>query len=163
MLKKRKAQAASEFLATYGWAILIVMAALTVIVWFGFLKPERYFPDSCLLIIGVSCEDFKVDGVNDVIAISVRNSGAEKFSRFEIVIGDEDSDFCEGDAMGDTILDFTPLDYEEAKTITVPCRGIQPDSGVQFKADLYINYQTIFQGTPELEHTKVGVLTTIVE
>ena len=39
-IKHKKSQAAMEFLMTYGWAILVVLAAIAALAYFGVLNPE---------------------------------------------------------------------------------------------------------------------------
>ena len=58
---KRNAQAAMEFLLTYGWAILVVLAAIAALAYFGVLSPERLLPEKCLLEPGLACVQHKVD------------------------------------------------------------------------------------------------------
>ena len=41
----KKAQAAMEFLMTYGWAILVVLAAISALAYFGVLNPGKMVPD----------------------------------------------------------------------------------------------------------------------
>lgn len=41
----RKGQAAMEFLMTYGWAILIVLAAIGALAYCGILSPDRFLPE----------------------------------------------------------------------------------------------------------------------
>ena len=42
----RKGQAALEFLMTYGWAILVVLAAIAALAYFGVLSPDRFLPEN---------------------------------------------------------------------------------------------------------------------
>lgn len=41
----KKGQAAMEFLMTYGWAIVIVLAAIGALAYFGVLSPNKLLPD----------------------------------------------------------------------------------------------------------------------
>jgi hypothetical protein len=43
----KKGQEAMEFLMTYGWAILVVIAAIAALAYFGVLDPSRLLPDDC--------------------------------------------------------------------------------------------------------------------
>jgi hypothetical protein len=45
----KKGQAAMEFLMTYGWAILVVLAAIGALAYFGVLSPSKLVPDKCTL------------------------------------------------------------------------------------------------------------------
>ncbi|MEM2121266.1 MAG: hypothetical protein QXU20_01230 [Candidatus Woesearchaeota archaeon] len=51
----KKAQAAMEFLMTYGWAILIVIAAAAALAYFGVFRAGRNVPTICDLGTGFSC------------------------------------------------------------------------------------------------------------
>jgi hypothetical protein len=59
-MNTRKAQAALEFLMTYGWAILVVLIAIGALAFFGVLSPERFLPAKCTLQPGLACADHKV-------------------------------------------------------------------------------------------------------
>lgn len=41
----KKGQAAMEFLMTYGWAILVVLAAIGALAYFGVLSPDTLLPE----------------------------------------------------------------------------------------------------------------------
>lgn len=56
----KKGQAAMEFLMTYGWAILVVLAAIAALAYFGVLSPDRFLPNKCTLPSGMACLDFTV-------------------------------------------------------------------------------------------------------
>lgn len=56
----RKGQAAMEFLMTYGWAILVVLAAIGALAYFGVLSPSRFLPSACQMPSGIGCIDYKV-------------------------------------------------------------------------------------------------------
>ena len=52
----RKAQAALEFIMTYGWAMLIVLIAIGFLAFFGVFSPHTFLPDMCVLgIPGLKC------------------------------------------------------------------------------------------------------------
>jgi hypothetical protein len=54
-MKSYKGQAALEFMMTYGWAILVVLAAIGALSYFGILNPARFTPDTCLASSGFAC------------------------------------------------------------------------------------------------------------
>ena len=54
-MKSFKGQAALEFMMTYGWAILVVLAAIGALSYFGILNPSRFTPDTCLSSSGFAC------------------------------------------------------------------------------------------------------------
>ncbi len=82
---QKKAQAAMEFLMTYGWAILVVLAAIAALAYFGVLKPGQFLPEQCILAPGFACSDFKVTP-NEVNLIIV-NSGGRDIDVIDITVG----------------------------------------------------------------------------
>ena len=74
----KKAQAAMEFIMTYGWAILVVLAAIGALAYFGVLSPDRFLPERCTFPVGVDCVDKAsivsgADGTN-YIEFALRNN-----------------------------------------------------------------------------------------
>jgi len=55
MTKIRKGQAAMEFLMTYGWAILVVIAAIGTLSYFGVLDMGNFLPERCHFPTGFDC------------------------------------------------------------------------------------------------------------
>jgi hypothetical protein len=53
----KKGQAAMEFLMTYGWAILVVLAAIGALAYFGVLSPDKFLPEKCLGSAGLDCTE----------------------------------------------------------------------------------------------------------
>ncbi len=66
----KKGQAALEFLMTYGWAILVVLAAIAALAYFGVLNPSKFTPDTCIASSGVGCLGKPVIGT-DVVTLSI--------------------------------------------------------------------------------------------
>ena len=61
----KKAQAAMEFLMTYGWAILVVLAAIGALAYFGVLSPGNLLPEKTT---------FKAPFLNTESAVIIWNS-----------------------------------------------------------------------------------------
>lgn len=40
---------------TYGWALLVVLIAISALAFFGVLNPKNFLPDQCFLFSGASC------------------------------------------------------------------------------------------------------------
>ena len=66
----KKSQAAMEFLMTYGWAILVVLAAIAALAYFGVLSPEKFLPEKCVLQPGIACISHKVEPTKVTLVIS---------------------------------------------------------------------------------------------
>jgi len=64
MVMKKKAQAAMEFLMTYGWAILVVLVVIGALAYFGVLNPQNLLPEKCTLPMGLYCKDHLIKGAS---------------------------------------------------------------------------------------------------
>jgi hypothetical protein len=75
----KRAQAAMEFLMTYGWAILVVLVVIGALAYFGVLNPQNLLPDRCEMQQGFYCKDYRlVDvtapaGSDDLITFTFQN------------------------------------------------------------------------------------------
>jgi hypothetical protein len=73
MMMKR-AQAAMEFLMTYGWAILVVLVVIGALAYFGVLNPQNLLPDRCEMQQGFYCKDYRLsDGAVDTVSFTFQN------------------------------------------------------------------------------------------
>ena len=54
----RRAQAAMEFLMTYGWAVLVVIGAITALAYFGVFQHTKIIPAQCVVGPGIHCDDY---------------------------------------------------------------------------------------------------------
>lgn len=54
-MKNKRAQAALEFLSTYGFAFLIILVMVGALTYFGVLRPDRLIPDRCQFPAGLNC------------------------------------------------------------------------------------------------------------
>jgi len=70
VIEIKKSQAAMEFLMTYGWAILVVLAAIAALAYFGVLSPEKFLPEKCILAPGLACVSHKVEPSKITLIIS---------------------------------------------------------------------------------------------
>lgn len=72
---KKRGQAAVEYLVTYGWAFLAILATVGVMSYFGLLSPGKYVPDSCEFGNQLKCKDhFVEDFITDQISIRFENN-----------------------------------------------------------------------------------------
>ena len=147
----KKAQAAMEFLMTYGWAILVVLIAIAALAYFGVLNPGRYLPSSCRLVPGLACEDFKVDGTANTVTLVIQNGMGKDLNPITISVGGA----CDGSATdpdGDGLLDG------EKDIFVINC--LSDITGSKFKEDIRIEYTSESSG---LSHNVTGDLTSQIE
>ena len=154
--KKKQGQAAIEFLMTYGWAILVVLIAITALAYFGVLNPSRFLPESCIIGPGFSCDEFKVSNV-DGITLALRNGLGSQLTSVSVTIKDYQSDdlICKLSPSSDTLEDGEQQIYTGDATL---CNTISLSLGGKYKAKVSVEYTL-----NDLTHTKTGQLVTKVE
>jgi len=91
-LIKNKSQVALEFLMTYGWAILIVLVAITALAYFGVLESDKFLPDKCILDVGIACLDFNVE--TSRIVLVLQNSLGEAITIDEVTVTKKNNGSC---------------------------------------------------------------------
>ena len=91
MKRNKKGQAAMEFLMTYGWAILVVLAAIGALAYFGILSPDRWLPTKCTMAGGFSCIEHK-EQVNSVYVVFQNNLGADVADTWSLDFNGTDCD-----------------------------------------------------------------------
>src|SRR3989344_7673716 len=82
---KKKAQAAMEFLMTYGWAILVVLVVIGALAYFGVLSPKKLLPDKCLFGPGIGvCKDYQL--TTSGVTLVLTNGFGEKITITDISV-----------------------------------------------------------------------------
>lgn len=90
----KKGQAAMEFLMTYGWAILVVLAAIGALAYFGVLSPKNILPSSCTVGAGFGCKDAKATA--NTVQFTLLNNLGSDIENIEVRFsGDTSTILCE--------------------------------------------------------------------
>ena len=140
-----KSQAAMEFLMTYGWAILVVLAAIAALAYFGVLSPDRFLPAKCTLQSGIACLDHKATATT--VEVVIQNSLGYDLSAITVKAGD-----C------GTSSSPAALSNGDKGTYTITCAT--PLSGSKYNAQLNVSYTITDTG---LTHVNIGQITTRIE
>lgn len=156
MLRQKKGQAAMEFLMTYGWAILVVLAAIGALAYFGVLSPDRFLPEKCTLPSGMACLDSTWTSSDGVTAV-IQNSAGFDMSGVTVSVSPASGTACNGSlsyvasTSSTSNENSTSLTDGEKKTyrLTSGCTGLTG----KFKGDLNVAYTNQQTG---LTHTKSG-------
>lgn len=81
---KEKAQAAMEFLMSYGWAIFTVLIVIGALAYFGVLSPDKFLPERCSLPSGITCLDFNVETARIVLVLQNNFGSTITIERVEV-------------------------------------------------------------------------------
>ncbi|MBW3019796.1 hypothetical protein KY334_00735 [Candidatus Woesearchaeota archaeon] len=120
-----KGQAATEFLMTYGWALLVVLIAISALAYFGVMSPSKFLPEKCMLSPGYQCVDYII--TTNSSKMIVKNGAGENILVTNLKIGE-----CEGNFS-------TQIDNgkQEEFSLTDCNNGIKDSS---FRGDISITY-----------------------
>ena len=84
-MRYTKAQAAMEFLMSYGWAIIVVIILIAALANFGVIKPGKYLPVSCTFEPGIGCVDSYINTTTFTIVL-VNGMGVDiNLKRFDLI------------------------------------------------------------------------------
>ncbi len=72
-LRKKRGQAAVEFLTTYGWAIIGVLVVVGALSYFGLLDTKRFVSERCEIGTQLQCNEMYVNDNGD-FKIELRNN-----------------------------------------------------------------------------------------
>jgi hypothetical protein len=122
---QKKAQAATEFLMTYGWAILVVGVAIAALAYFGVLSPSKFLPDKCTMPPGLACIDHRVTA-SDVTVI-LQNSIGYTINVTSVNLTDAKCD--------DTFS--VQLQNGDQGTFVISCSST---TGEKFKSEVAVDY-----------------------
>jgi hypothetical protein len=187
-MKSKKAQAAMEFLMTYGWALLVVLIAIAALAFFGLLNPQRFLPEKCELGSGLTCLEFAAEvgqsPTNSNITIIFNNGIGQPVYNMYInlsVCGTTGLNSSGGAAVaGNAGASCAPGNYSngancqgaaiipslsEGATARVYFNCSSSLLGTQnsrFKSDILVNYSTVTEGQA-LSHTKKGFIVVAIQ
>jgi hypothetical protein len=152
---KKKAQAAMEFLMTYGWAILVVLAAIGALAYFGVLSPDKFMPNKCMVTGGFSCVEYKMDDANDQVRFYLQNNLGSDADAVNVSLKDSNNVDCENaTATVSTIIEVGALtNGQKSGPITFDSGCTAALGGSSFKGTINIVY--IKSGETE-SHTASG-------
>lgn len=146
----KKAQAAMEFLMSYGWAVLVTLIAIGALAYFGVLSVNRFLPESCTLMPGLACEDFIVSP--EGMILFVRAGMGVSLKEVTITILGSEDDKCLGD-----FASISNLADGSLGRFNIYCVD-SPVEGTRFVSDLLIRYRS-----NGLSHTKKGKIIALVQ
>jgi len=138
----KKGQAAMEFLMTYGWAILVVLAAIGALAYFGVLSPDRFMPSKCMISGGFSCVEYKMDGTvgAEQVRFYIQNNLGADARTVDVSLFNSQNSYCAGN---NTNVNLTTLmNGQKSDAIVFGTDGTNCDfTGGSFKGNIIVTYQ----------------------
>jgi hypothetical protein len=139
----RRAQAALEFLTTYGWAFIVILVMIGALAYFGVLSPSKVTPNRCLVEAGFECRDYRISDTAGV-AIQLANRRGEGMTIWNIDVNTTLSGVTVGTCTSPTLPGQVSSDG--LVVISCPVTGLTNSIGDKVKMEFTINY-TMAKGT----------------
>lgn len=138
----KRGQAALEFMMTYGWAILIILAALGALSYIGIFDLGNILPERCSFPVGFDCAgDAVIDATNNHVLFLVQNTNPFPIN---ITTATVDSEQCENPLFqscpGSSCTNFSQNTYVAANdevTMRIQCDNIFEGN---FNVDVTVKY-----------------------
>jgi uncharacterized protein (UPF0333 family) len=158
-MKNKKGQAAMEFLMTYGWAIVVVLAAIGALAYFGVLSPQKLLPERTTFQAPLpNVDNAVVDATTNSVEIAFRNNKGVSITLPNI--GNTDSTLTAGSGVtcANAVLTGTYNSAALTNTTQIPnganfllswnCDDLAtvPAVGDKFKADISFAYTNVETG-----------------
>ena len=140
-----KSQAALEFIMTYGWAILVVLIAISALAYFGVLSPDRFLPNKCTLQAGIACVDHKLTPTS--LTVVMQNSLG-----YDVTITALMANQC-------TAQTGLAVSFPNGAKYTTPAFACV-NAGSKYKGNFNITYSNTDTG---IAHTNQGQITAKIE
>lgn len=147
--KGRKAQVAMEYIHTYGWILLAVMALGGMLFYYNISRADYLVPHGCSFLSGINCLGSDVE--EDLLKISVVNEFGFAISNISITI----TGTCNSTA---NTTDGNPhgnLNVMLANKQTIYTFECQNLTGMEVVEHIDMSYVNVESGQP---HFKVGKL-----
>ncbi len=84
-----KAQAALEFLTTYGWAFLVILVMIGTLAYFGILSPSKILPNRCNVGPEFECIDYQISATANTFKMRMKNNVGEPIAVQSLTLGSE--------------------------------------------------------------------------
>lgn len=153
----RRAQAAIEFLTTYGWAIVIMLSVMSVMFYLGFFSPTTVAPKACVFPSGFSCSGYRITGGGVLDLVLVQSTGHTL--RLDRIACTEEDTPSEWNTTG-----FPKRVYNgESVEILTTCKksgGGSLGIGEYYKGSIFIEY---FNEDTNIAHSAIGEISYRVE
>jgi len=165
-MRSTKAQAALEFLTTYGWAFLVVLIMIGALAYFGILRPSQLLPEKCEFGKEFACEGYQLmydnnsDGTatDGVLKFQLRNNAGMsiKIDAINISIDNPNPYNCIMDAVANSF----DTKWDDRKTKDFISVDNCDNENAQFsqgqKGKVFVSMVYYKIGAEQFKHTAMG-------
>ena len=161
--KNSRAQAALEFLTTYGWAFLVILIMVGALAYFGILNPSNVLPSRCNVGTEFLCQDYQIteNGATSTVTIRLKNNMGEPVTVQSLGVGSESaaSLTCTNPALPTSWRQGEIIDLAWTACSNMATSGLI--RGGKGKVNFTIDYYSVTSGSAYVKQVKGEVYTTI--
>ena len=156
-----KAQAALEFLTTYGWAFLVILIMIGTLAYFGILSPSKVLPNRCNIGSEFQCLDYQISATTSGFKLRLKNTAGELIDVSSIALSSEGAT-----AYACTVPPSMPTAWKSGETRDLSWGGCNSAAagfavGEKGKVLVTITYNTVASGASYAKEVKGDVFSTI--
>lgn len=147
-IDSKKSQAATEFLVTYGWAILGVLIVIGALAYYGIFDTDKYINEECSFGTQLYCEDYQLVASNRLY-FKFRNNFGQDIQITDV----------------DVFYESTNLAYSPALPVAISSGDVMQVAGSintifpvneKVKLRVFVKFRRDLAGSPE--HNITGTL-----
>ena len=90
-MRKKRGQAALEFLMTYGWALIAILILISAIYYFGVTRPKDILPNRCLFSPEIECVAYSLSSTDNTFRLKLRNNVGDTITVTSLDLNNEGS------------------------------------------------------------------------
>lgn len=161
-MAKNKAQAALEFLTTYGWAFLVILIMIGTLAYFGILSPGKILPNRCNFGAEFQCLDYQISAAANTFKLRIKSNLGEPIDVSSITLGSESSTQYSCSTPPANLTAWKPGEIKELSWSNCNTAASGTVAGEKGKVLVTIRYNSVVSGSAYTREVKGEVLSTVI-
>ena len=156
--KFARAQAALEFLTTYGWAFLVILIMIGTLAYFGILNPSKVLPNRCNFGSELQCLDYQLS--KDSLKLRLKNDAGEPIDVSSVTFQSESTTVFA--CSTPPTLPTSWKSGEVKELIWTGCTGGGLVQGEKGKVELTVRYNSVSSGSGYAKEVKGEIFSGVI-
>lgn len=161
-IRFNNAQAAFEFLTTYGWAFLVILIMIGALAYFGILSPSKILPSRCNFGAEFGCLDYQISATANTFKIRLKNGVGEPIDVSSITLGSESTTQYSCSTPPANPSGWKSGEIKELSWSGCNSAAAGLIAGEKGKVLLTITYNSVVSGTGYAKQVKGEVFSTVI-
>ena len=162
IIKKMKAQAALEFLTTYGWAFLVILIMIGTLAYFGILSPGKILPNRCNFGSEFQCVDYQISATANTFKLRMKSAVSDPIDVSAITLSSEGATQYTCSTPPANPLAWTSGQIKDLTWSGCNSAAAGFPSGEKGKVLITISYNSVTSGSAYGRQVKGEVVSTVI-